>query len=57
MLKPKTIFSVRKGRYFASIRLENKTKFLGTFQSKEEAKKVVERALNGSKPKILLCYY
>ena len=54
MLKPKTIFRVKKGRYFASIRLENKTKFLDTFRSKEEAIKVVERALNGRKPKILL---
>ena len=54
---PKVVFRCPNGKYFASINVCSKNKFLGTFKTKEEAKKAAEFALKGRSPRFMVCYY
>ena len=52
-----TVYPCSNGRYFATYNLCGKTKFVGTFSSKKDAKNAVEHALKGRSPKKSVCYY
>ena len=60
MMRPKTlnVFRVNdKGKYFATVRIDNKTKFLGSFRSKKEAISAVKKSTGDTLQKGLVCYY
>lgn len=54
---PKTVFRAQNGRFFATINICNKNKFLGTFENRNDAEKAVQKALNGRQSKLVVCYY